>query len=304
MDLPSVSVVVATRNRAAALRSFLESAKGWLLNRAGNAQLIVVDNGSNDDTAATLRSFRGSLGDRLIIDYEATPGKSNALNRGIGHAKGEILAFTDDDCFPSDDWLDQIVLQFGRDPRLGLVGGRVELHNLADLPVTVRTSRERRQLVPTDNLFSLIAGCNMVVRRQVALTVGPFDQLLGPGARFEAAEDIDFIYRVWKADWDVQYVPGILVFHNHGRRTHAQVEALNRAYVRGRAAFYAKYLLAGDTKIARLAYWEVRGLLPWRRSDPASIHRSQSAKVRLGDLAASMLAAGIAYLGKKARLRP
>jgi GT2 family glycosyltransferase len=100
----------------------------------------------------------------------------------------------------------------------------------------------------------------MAVHRRVFSTGENFDPRLGPGARIPAIEDLDLLYRVFRRDLKICYVPDVLVYHNHGRTTDLQIEALNRNYVIGRGAFYCKHILRGDSRILRMAYWEVSSL--------------------------------------------
>jgi len=192
---------------------------------------------------------------------ENRQGKSLALNTGIRAATGEILVFTDDDCVPDLHWLAEIAREFESDPVLTVIGGRVELFDPQDSPVTIRTSRERTLITSRDQLFLLMIGANMAIRRQTFETVGDFDPFLGPGSRIGAVmEDLDLLYRVFRKNLKMLYSPDILVYHNHGRTTEAQVKALNHRYVVGRGAFYCKHILGGDREALKMAYWEFSSL--------------------------------------------
>ena len=197
---------------------------------------------------------------RVHYLLETNPGKSFALNRGIRESSGEVVAFTDDDCIPGPHWLENIAHEFATRPDLGIVGGRVELYDLRDLPITIRTSRERLVLSKGADVFSFIAGCNMAIRREVLDKVGEFDTKLGPGSPADAADDPDYVYRAFRMGSCVEYVPDILVFHNHGRRSSLDAKALTRNYLRGRGSFYAKHILGGDKDALKMAYWELRPL--------------------------------------------
>ena len=120
---PSVSVVIATFNRAQRLKRTIEALRCQDYNHGD--EVIVVDNGSRDETASIMclaaRDFPVPL--RLLV--EPTRGKGPAMNRGIGAAGGSILALTDDDVVVAPDWLATIRRMF-RDPSLALVGGRVD----------------------------------------------------------------------------------------------------------------------------------------------------------------------------------
>ena len=224
-------------------------------------EIIVVDNNSQDDTGAVVEEFRTRAQVPVVRAFEAERGLSNARNRGLREAKGELLVFTDDDVVVDENWLMSIVGEFDADAALSLIGGRVELYDPRDQPVTIRTSRERTLFFCAGQLFSLLPGCNMALHRRVCEAVGWFDAGLGAGMATQAADDSDYCYRVFKAGFKMMYCPDVLVYHNHGRRTDEQVRDLRRGYVIGRGAFYCKHILRGDVEILRMAGKEVVSLM-------------------------------------------
>jgi GT2 family glycosyltransferase len=101
----------------------------------------------------------------------------------------------------------------------------------------------------------------MSIRRTVLDAVGEFDPFLGPGSRIGAVmEDLDLLYRVFREKFKIVYSPDVLVYHNHGRTTDTQIQALNHRYVVGRGAFYCKHILGGDRNVLKMAYWEFSSL--------------------------------------------
>ena len=228
-------------------------------------ELIIVDNNSTDNLREVVQDFtqKSKLNVRYL--FEGKPGLSHARNKGIGEARGNYIAFTDDDCIVDRPWLISILEEFDSDPDLSGLGGRAELYNTEDKPVSIRTSRERHLFVSHNQLFNLIPGCNMAFRRKVFDAVGNFDPDFGAGARIPSAEDTDFYYRVYKTGLKLLYSPDILIYHNHGRCTDEQVQALKRGYLIGRGALYCKYILRGDGIILKMAlrenFWRIINLL-------------------------------------------
>lgn len=255
----TVSVVISTRNRSDTLRETLTRLARMRVAAGLEWEVVVVDNGSEDDTPEVVESFRGRLPLRAAVELRS--GASRGRNLGIRAAKGDVIAFTDDDCYVSPGWLQAIRNEFEADPELDVLGGRVELHDPRDLEVTVRTFDERIELTSTGQLFALIPGCNMAMRRRVFDRVGGFDEALGPGARAKAAEDVDLVYRAFREGMRAVYVPEMLVYHDHGRRTLEEVERLEEGYRVGRGAFYCKHILRRDRAILREARWEVLSLV-------------------------------------------
>jgi glycosyltransferase involved in cell wall biosynthesis len=256
MSKPSVTVLIATFNRAERLRQTLEGLGRMSVPPGVDWELLVVDNNSTDRTHAVVEQYSGVPSCKVRYLFEPTQGKAHAVNAGLSAARGDIIALFDDDVIPATDWFTRVWEEFSADKELGALSFRVELANPEDLPLMIVTDTARRVARSCEDLIGLFAGV-VVLRRSVLDDVGSFDTLLGPGAAFRAAVDIDHDYRIWKAGWKMLYAPSVLAFHNHGRRTKEAESALLRAYNIGRGAFYAKHILSGDMVAAKLMYWTI-----------------------------------------------
>lgn len=266
--MPTLTIAICTRNRAAALGETLDSIDALAQPADWDVELVVVDNGSTDDTGAVLAEFarRARVPVRLLL--ETRPGLSVARNCALQATTADVVAFTDDDCFPQADWLQCIAEHYSRQDSEAVLSGRVELYNPADLPVTINTSRKPVTITqPTMNLTSLM-GCNMALSRATIERVGTFDEAFGAGGRFVSAEDTDYLYRALAAGFAMRYSPDMVVFHNHGRRAPAEREKLMRGYAIGRGAMYYKFWRLGDRLASRSMYWDLRQsvktVLRWR----------------------------------------
>ena len=91
---------------------------------------------------------------------------------------------------------------------------------------------------------------NMALYRTAIDEVGNFDECLGPGTHFPAAEDNDLGFRLLEAGYCIRYVPEAILYH-HAWRSQSQVLQLRWAYARGQGAFYAKHLRMGDLYMLR-----------------------------------------------------
>jgi GT2 family glycosyltransferase len=214
----------------------------------------VVDNGSRDGTRELVNGIVGSENPVFRYVYEPCQGKSFAVNTGFRSARGSIIAFADDDVVVDGAWLASIVSEFRRDQGMGILMGRVESLANADTRVAVTRSLQERTLDYNDSLEGLILGCNLAVRRDVFNKVSGRDTRLGPG-RGLSCEDIDFAYRVLKAGFRGRFSPKPVVYHAPGPRNRST------EYLRGWGAFYLKYVLQGDRRIARKAWWEICRIL-------------------------------------------
>src|SRR4051812_29433765 len=111
-----VSVVIATRNRADRLRQALDSLERMSVPNTLSWELIVVDNGSTDGTRQVVNDCEARTIVPLRYVIEPRDGKSVALNAGVRAATGDVIAFTDDDCVMSPEWLTAIAIEFENNP--------------------------------------------------------------------------------------------------------------------------------------------------------------------------------------------
>jgi glycosyltransferase involved in cell wall biosynthesis len=205
-DAPMVSVVVCTYNGGSTLRDCLDSLQ--CLNYP-NYEVIVVNDGSTDDTAAILRDYPDV---RAI--HQENLGLSVARNVGVRAASGEIIAFTDSDCVVDEDWLHHLAMAFVGPLCAGVGGPNLTpweenaIHRcVAHAPghaTHILFDAERAEHVP---------GCNMAFRRSALLQAKAFDPVFRT-----AGDDVDLIWRLQEAGFEVRYAPGAFVWH-HRRST-------------------------------------------------------------------------------------
>src|SRR3984893_16079472 len=178
----SVSIIICTYNRSAALRHTLEAFENVRIPPNWDAEVIVVDNCSKDDTATVVRNTKLK---NLEVGYlfEGKKGKSHALNAGLAVARGEYILLTDDDVLPSEEWVEQIVghLQKGR---CDAVTGHIILapHLLRPWMTSMHKMWLALSLDAQSRDWSReMIGANMGFRRSVLERVNKFDPEFGPG---------------------------------------------------------------------------------------------------------------------------
>jgi glycosyltransferase involved in cell wall biosynthesis len=226
-------VIVPTFNRASSLRRLIASFNALLPSNSINAEILVVDNGSTDDTAGVLAQATGEcIKFSLKVLRENRRGKSNALNRGLSSAQGKILLIVDDDVVVHPEWLVKHVESYsltsfdamqGRVlPGVDLYGRPADPNKLREYNIPIidygEEIRERRGL----------AGSNMSFKREVFDKVGWFDTRLGPGAA-GFSEDTEYSIRIRKAGFKIGYTPHAVVYHElspdrYGREYNRKVE--------------------------------------------------------------------------------
>jgi glycosyltransferase involved in cell wall biosynthesis len=158
-ELPAVSVIIPARDAAPTLRRTLNSLQAQTV--AGRSEVIVVDDGSQDETAEIAHRHAPLVS---VIGLDEAGGPGAARNRGVEAARAPVLAFTDADCFPAPDWLERGLAAL---ERAALVQGRVEPD-----PAVPRTAFDRSLMVRRDRGFYQTA--NLFVRRELFDTVGGF----------------------------------------------------------------------------------------------------------------------------------
>lgn len=229
---PATSVVIPTRNRPASaletLRSLLRSSYP-----GDRYEVIVVDNGSGRDERVELPERESRSGIEVSLLREEEPGVSNARNAGLRAARGEIVAFVDDDVLVDPAWLASLVANFDRD-RVGGAAG-ILLPRELETPAQVwfegfatavrgfdRRVLDRRDPPPDRPLFpftigDLGSGQNCAFRRELLIELGGFDPALGNATAALGGEDVEAMLRVLLADRQVVYEPAAIVRHAHPR---------------------------------------------------------------------------------------
>ena len=136
-----LSLVVCTRNRASSLRAMLESACVLRVPPGAAWELIVVDNGSSDETAETALSFADRLPLRLV--REPVAGLCPARNRGSAEAAGLWICWTDDDVLLDPGWLAAWLDAFERHPEASVLGGHILPRPAEPAPAWFRRNMRR-----------------------------------------------------------------------------------------------------------------------------------------------------------------
>jgi hypothetical protein len=245
----ALSLIICTRNRADALQRCLNDLSVSELDDV-QGELILVDNGSSDDTPDVMQRFAAQATCPVTIVEEPTAGLSRARNAGLTHADGDIIAFTDDDCYLGDDYF-RIARHVFTNGSYSYCGGRILLYDTSDAAYGLR-EQETFELVPAHSFIptGYFQGANLVVHRRVFDAVGQFDTRLGAGTPFRC-EDVEFIARASQAGFAGAHVPELVVYHHHGRKPGADIEHLAAANDYARGAYYAKLIQQGHLSYLR-----------------------------------------------------
>ena len=196
----TVTTVVMTRNRCEELVTSLARHTG---------PVIVVDNGSDDDTVERVRALRD--GDIRLVALEENVG-APARNIGVRSATTPYVAFADDDSWWEPGALDRAAALFAAYPRLGLLAGRITVGATeVDDPVCARMAEAplgRCPDLPGPDVLGFLA-CGAIVRREAFLAAGGFDDVVRfPGEEERLALDLA------AGGWGLAYVADVVARHH------------------------------------------------------------------------------------------
>lgn len=237
--------MLCTRNRVDALQEALDA-----LTAAANAtqgvtfEVVLVDSASTDATPDLLKSWAAAQTFPVVAAQTRLAGLARARNTGLRCARGEIIALTDDDCIVALDYLEQLKAAFAKEQGPAIIGGRINLGDPRDLPITIKPDPEPQVFGKMRMPSGFIMGANLAFDRAVVDRLGLFDVRFGAGAKFISAEDTDFLVRALMNHIRVRYEPLIIVSHFHGRRELHEARKLSAGYSFGDGALFAKHLFA------------------------------------------------------------
>jgi glycosyltransferase involved in cell wall biosynthesis len=251
--LPSVTVVVSSRDRPDQLAGALPA-----VVRALHEQddLIVVDSASSSDETVEVARAAGARCVRLD-----KAGLSRARNAGVRAASGDIVAFTDDDCSPAEDWIERLRAHF-TDPTVAFVTGRVEALGESEQTASVLERDDLMRYSGVHEPYGIGHGANMAYRRATLIELGLFDEELGSGAPLRSGEDADMLLRSLAGGWDGIYDPAVLVSHDQWRDP-SELVRLRYGYGLGNGAYRIKALRLRQASPALVlrSFWN-QGLRP------------------------------------------
>ncbi len=233
-----ISIIIATKDRPKHLRRCLFSI---LSSSFCKYEIIVLDQSTGNKSSAIIDLLKHK---RLRYIKCNFVGKGKALNLGIQRSKGNILAFTDDDCIASSSWLQQINKYFRCHRNINGVFGntlpyRPSSHKKLYCPATLQIDTPR---IVTDrhviHYLELGHGNNMCIKKNVFKSIGGVQKWIGVGSASKTTGGLEseFIYRMLAHKMVLHHNPTLIVYHNRWL-TYEQYQNLQSGYISGVTAF-------------------------------------------------------------------
>lgn len=246
-ELPACSVVIATRGRPALV---LDTVRSILAGTHVPEEIVIVDQSPSVDHA--LGALAGERPDVLTLVRSHDAGLTRARNAGVAHARNDVLVFVDDDMTADPRWLPSLLAGLGAPAEREVVTGRVVAGEPerpgAFVPSTAHELLRAEYSGRIDR--DVLAGGNVALWRAALDEVGPWDERLGAGSRYPAADDNDLGFRLLEAGYRIVYLPDALLYHRAWRPRWAY-PAVRWRYGRGKAGFYMKHARAAGGHIRK-----------------------------------------------------
>ncbi|UVC11648.1 glycosyltransferase [Rhizobium sp. TH2] len=289
-SMPSTTIVICTKDHPDLLARCLTSISRLALPEGSEQpDVLVVDNASRtQETREVALSFPGV---RYVLEKQI--GLNFARNRALAEARGEILAFIDDDAVADVNWLNGLRQAWALEPAAGAFTGQTLPYALATeaqitvekmggfrkgfLPVVFREQHRSDPLYPCTTIFG--NGCNMAFRVDVMRDLGGFDVALDMGAPLPGGGDLDALYSIVRSGHALVYEPQMLIRHEHRPDMEGLRRQIRRSWGTGCMAFLTKMR---DTdplmrnKARQFIYWWIRSMLRQLvdlRHEPADMPR-------------------------------
>jgi glycosyltransferase involved in cell wall biosynthesis len=222
-----LSVIIPTRNRADYLKDALESVLNQTLNK-DIYEIIVIDNGSTDNTREVVEQLNQLHQKRIRYFYEPTPGLHVGRHLGAKESRSDILVYTDDDIIAFPEWLKAVRSAFS-DPKVALVGGKILPRWEGEVPDWVALFKDTDQYGWSNGYLSIldfgdkrqeipafyVYGCNFSIRKSVMYECGGFhpDSMPQELIRFRGDGETGLATAIMEKGYKTIYEPKAAVYH-------------------------------------------------------------------------------------------
>lgn len=222
-----ISVVICSYNGS---RTIGETLDQLLKLDYPDFEVIVVNDGSKDNLAAIVEKYPVRL---ITIPNR---GLSNARNVGLNNAKGEIIAYLDDDAYPDAHWLHYLAYAYHTTSYAAIGGPNIAPGNDGNIAFCVANAPGGPvHVLLTDEIAEHVPGCNLSIRKSILLEIGGFDPIY-----HAAGDDVDICWRIQDAGYLIGFHPSAMVWH-HRRNSLKAYWKQQEGYGKAEALLEAKW---------------------------------------------------------------
>jgi glycosyltransferase involved in cell wall biosynthesis len=246
-------------------------------------EVIVIDNASTDRTGEVAKELWGDLpGVQFRVVSEPVQGLSNARNRGLVEAKGDLICFLDDDGQPQTDWLSNLYV-FATTTNADAIVGKVTIPENLSRPWMLELHRIRLASTEYINLgkpFELI-GANMAFRRRVLEKLPKFDPELGAG-KLGFGEESLFSKQLLETGFSIMYAENAVVEHHFDAKRLLYPDWIKSAKQRGESKAYIAYHWEHRTETHLVKNYLLTFIkfLKWNITHPKNKSRREGCSIR------------------------
>jgi glycosyltransferase involved in cell wall biosynthesis len=276
-----ISILIATKNRPNDLQRCISAI---LKNTYQDYEIIIADQSQNTTKHQLPKDSKHTIS-RIA---QSRGGKSAALNMAMSWARGDILAFTDDDCVVSKTWLYHIHTSFIKHPDVSALFGQTLPHDFKNhvgqiCPSTFSKKKTQHISTPRIHYKHIGFGNNMAIRRSALLQIGKFKEWLGPGSIGSNAEDAEIALRLLTKYHQILYNPKATIYHNKWLNLN-EMKKQNLSYTCGEMACYGYFYFQGHMFARPVVFDNIRNSFNKTKSLLKNILVLQGNKKTLTDI--------------------
>lgn len=265
-----ISVIICTFNRSSSLKDTLDSLLAQSFGNGFQYEIIIIDNNSVDNTKEVVESYIPKFSGNFKYFYERKQGLSNARNRGVKEAKGNIVTFTDDDVILDPLWLQSIHEAFVKYEADAVFGKILPSWDEAKVPVWLKIDKRLWGCIGyLDNGEGIkvsksggdqFYGANFALYRDLLTEMGGFDSNLGvKGSKHYLGEETDIFNKLLESRKKIVYTPYAIVKHKIFPRM-MTIQYFLRWYYEGGVSFSYKHKKKKKS-LTRIPLWVIREML-------------------------------------------
>ena len=201
-----ISIIIPTYNAEKPISACLKALLSQTID-ISEYEVIVVDDGSLDNTAEVVKNFK-----TVQLIRQENQGPAAARNKGAKHAKGDIIIFTDSDCVPFNNWIEEMIRPFEKNSEVAGTKGayRTQQRELASRFVQTEYE-DKYDLLGKTAYIDFIDTYAAAFKREVFMQFGGYDTSF-PVA---CAEDVELTFRMSSEGYKMVFNPDAIVYHTH-----------------------------------------------------------------------------------------